>query len=1593
MASEFDLIGTQAKEEGEDTEKEYWEDLRTRLHTASAEAVQELDEEEQRLNKLRFSYTKQREWRYDPAGSLAGEFINWEPGTVEPGPGVGGAFMQGVTFRREDLFGEWGGGLEPQSIGEHGASFVGSMVPLMASFLATRYPLAAAFAGEQAAGLLLRIAVEVGAGLFTDVGVTLLEGDLEKEDAFLIIGLGAVAGALLPGPLAGLGKASKLTSKRALSEVVSLSEKRIAVAAERGVVVSEPMVKEAVETALESDLKAVETNDLLPSILTARKMESSVGKKAVGKYDTHGESVVGTFNDLTEAYRTRKDTLADEATRGLEAFRQQLPDETMGVGVRKINEVFDTHFNYTGGLDPHEYHLVQQELDKVEWRWFDPDVLREELRVRNQRAFLHGVPSERFHTRVGETIVSPTDDTALILGTGRHHSGVKEYTDDLIAELRLIDDNMADGLKPYTTVKGRELYWTKLQEAAHKLNTLDDDKELALLRKDLDTVVNHMKDPNLEFGVPRGFHRSPEVKRLAENLLTAAEIYQHRPDILEQQLKDLANLAVKKDAGLEREYTKTLRILSEYQAQAEEKQVNAVLQAIKEGDEFPEINSANVYTKSKAALKEQLKSTPEFEQYINLQFVAGDEARTVMQQMDVALDQRANQLLGGTWDEIQPVLDDNIGNPTRLRENVIKTRAALGDTQAQEYAKFEATQKRDVSFTGIAHSGDPIDAHVAPGGGKGEAPRLSETPERVTLEGADTSVTPEVAIDRRDLGHNPASKFLGELKTNIGVFKRKLVATGDTKGADILNRVELTLDDFTQTHRTYLDMTANFNDRRNTMTAAWRQQGIYDDVLHHVDEISALVNKKIREAADTPREQLEGLITEYLAKQSTEVRAAYREAEAFETEKYQLLYDFITDFNERYGTNIARPRFRPGHVHFVYDGDWLFHVKTPDGVGFKIPMTSKTDLSMALNDLVEQGHNMDDVVFKMTPRWAEALEDFTIADSALKDGSAFGINMQEIKKMYESHGKFRSETVMDVVFGGIEHRTMGLESRKKAVADAWAISDRLTARYIHMMEASVKLEQAVTTLEKAEFHTLSKQVRQWGNDVLGKSRNFEQDIDSHLGFIHDVIDKVPGLRYGADAAGLRRGARPLRAGIGMLASVSRLLSIGFNPMTALIQLTQGLTNVAPVLGARNFYRGWHHIKDFMVTGSRLNKLATRAGIFVRGIDDMSSSGWGLQRKIMKPRMAQSNLEYGMDMVEHYSMMPFNAVENRQRLASLYAGILDGEQKAKQILAGKKGKEAGYQILEDIAKPLGKAVDDQEVIDRYAIKMLEKLQFDFDTTGVTALARNPLFKLPMQFKTYFFQEMEFLMGRKLPLTPAERFKSLAVFLGLGGVAGLPFAEDIDTVATKIFGKSPMLWLYANAPDIITAGFPGLVNLNLSPLIQAGGTRSLGLLPGFGGILSTKLWRAYQEYSNGRADGLKAILGTNTMARNFMEAYDMWKYGGVYAPGGTTLLREGGMLDVGFEALGVQSLTNSKVQKLEMELYKTQKSINAQRRIDKERIVTSTNPYEKGKELGYERKLIKQWVEERKRGKMRSDTLPKATKEEYDDYIEKIRPQGG
>lgn len=1494
-----------------------------------------------------------------------------------------GAFMQGVSQDREDLFGRFGEG-EPHGIVEHGLKFAGTLLPLVAGTAFLRVPFGYAMAQAGLEGTLASIAAEIGGGAVgADVPFVLLQNKMSTNEKFGTIALGVFANALLPGSMQV--KQIARTFVHGGEEGITYTGAKMA-AKEFGKegYTKQGNVYRKFESILDQATEGIEASkeEVTPNFLKPDQFQSAVVKDVVRNSDSYGEAILDSFTEVTNKIRENVDSYVLEQQKRLDGFRLT-PEEVVEHVNQNINAEVDRLFNYAGHLTPKEEQIVYNSIKNEAWHTggIDPQVLANEIRVRNGRKVLDyetaANPEDAYDQRLFNSAVEVKGKNGAIKKVDQSLPRFQERVDDMIGTLQQVDNNAYNRLRPFTSDKERERLFNLFDEVETNINTAWQREEVKQLKQDLDQIVSLMGDPNLPFNVGEGY--AMKARGLPEAIITAAEIYKARPDILEAQLKALTEAITKGDEAAGIRYRDALREVEKYRHQLEHEQVDAVLKAYTMGEEIPKINSMSVYNAAKESIKQMLRGTPEFADLATeveqvAKFMPPEQSKPMIDQLNAQLDEEVGFILGD-WDTAVKAMDADPLNH-KLEKAATAYHAATGNPAAVDKVQFinnQAGHQRMAEPMAYMSADSP--AHVEPSAGAAGYGKKVEGEISMPDRGVRSGENPyspadfDPSFNRAKVGSGFISRNLGSFFANIGVYKREVEKLGDEEGIKIMNELEKEINDFRSAYNIMADDIGKKHEQFDNLFNGWRKDRTLEGATQHVVyEVSKQANKMEREGA-TP-ETIVSWIDDYVAKQSADVQREYGTFRGYMNDQFTELQNAVLGINQKYNINIPVPVYRPGYMHFAYEGEFL--VKFSNGT--VIPVADSAGLAKALNELVERGVNFDDLSYQIVPLWSDVVEDFSLADKVLKDGSAFGITHKQLKDIVATQGKFTPDTVMKAVWGGMEERMLSLEKSKKGLYSATAISTRLSTRYVHMIEPTIRMRQMFNKLQKAGFINVAEEVKVWANDVMGISRNAEHNWDKQFNKIHDYINVIPGARYIADSFGMNEGARPLRSAVNMLASVGRMLSIGFNPMTALLQTTIAPMNIFPLVGMRNYFKSLRELDDFFVDG-RWSALARKSNIHLRQIGK-SGSGFLDQMRISKPRVTQTGLEYALDRTGYASMFMFNGVENVVRLASLKAAVKDAEQKSAKIIAGKAGKSHTYKLLNTISKQLDLPVSSPTVHDEYAYRMLEVMNFDFNTTGLNQLARNPFFKLPMQFKTYFFQEMEFIMGRKIPLTATERFKTIGAMVALGGIASLPFADELDDVMTWMTGKSPKLWMYENLPDVIAAGFPALANINMSPLMSVGGTRSLALFPGIEGVLLNKLRRAYTEKSTGQKTALQAILGMSSLFRNFTEGWEMAHTGKILSPGGTAVVRRGGKLAAFGEALGIQTTQNTVSNELQSYYSSIKRGISSQRTSDRKRILGSLNPYRKGKELGYDREQVKQMLDNA--NETRIEQSPKAQK---------------
>jgi hypothetical protein len=197
------------------------------------------------------------------------------------------------------------------------------------------------------------------------------------------------------------------------------------------------------------------------------------------------------------------------------------------------------------------------------------------------------------------------------------------------------------------------------------------------------------------------------------------------------------------------------------------------------------------------------------------------------------------------------------------------------------------------------------------------------------------------------------------------------------------------------------------------------------------------------------------------------------------------------------------------------------------------------------------------------------------------------------------------------------------------------------------------------------------------------------------------------------------------------------------------------------------------------------------------------------------------------MVNSTSMLMFNSTEKWGRGVSLIAGYDEASVIAKRIAKmeanGESIKGFANKLYKDISDRMGLPLDSEAVKQEFAIKIMERTNFDFSKTGLPEIFRSPAAAPFLQFKTFLTKQLEFMVGKDL--TPIERFKVLSGFVVLGGMLGIPGMNTVDAMARMTGQGSPKAWMLEQADkidkatglmagELLAGGLPRIAGIDIS-----------------------------------------------------------------------------------------------------------------------------------------------------------------------------------
>jgi len=581
----------------------------------------------------------------------------------------------------------------------------------------------------------------------------------------------------------------------------------------------------------------------------------------------------------------------------------------------------------------------------------------------------------------------------------------------------------------------------------------------------------------------------------------------------------------------------------------------------------------------------------------------------------------------------------------------------------------------------------------------------------------------------------------------------------------------------------------------------------------------------------------------------------------------------------RKGSLIDEVEYRPGYMPYFYEGSYEVNWTHVNGSQMTQMVHNRKEAMSFLQSIHDGGQLQGRI--SLRPLIMEDVEDaiqFTTPGQSLED--LFGIDGKELNDLF-ANKKITDKNLHQVFWGSKLSRRLSLHDQKIDTDTALNMAARFSFRFKHYAPLYQEGQLLIKDLDRLGLENWRDAIKVYGNDLLGRSRDSEALLEKKIRSVIDLVtDNVPASAGLLKSWGYSPRGRVVRGVSSGLTMAGRMMALGFNPATALVQWFILPTNVAPVIGFGNIVRGMRELASIRNT-KEFATLMQRAGLHI------NPANIGMAERLDLPKALTTRLSRTTNFLDWASMYMFNGSENTIRASTILGARRHGKDIARSMQSTARSKWTWQQeMLHDVATELGKPVTNADVLDQYAIKIMRRTNFDFDITGLSELSRNPVLKPFMQFKTYFLKEYEMLFGGGLPLTAKERLMSLAMFTTIGGAFALPFADELDQLSTYAFGFSPRLWVMQNMPEMASTGIGGVIGIDMAGKANIGSlTRAFS--NNFFGVAPSKVGTQLNSYMQGNAGALDAMTGSFSFLKGIGQTKELLQTGRVSDKYGQTL----------------------------------------------------------------------------------------------------------
>jgi len=588
-----------------------------------------------------------------------------------------------------------------------------------------------------------------------------------------------------------------------------------------------------------------------------------------------------------------------------------------------------------------------------------------------------------------------------------------------------------------------------------------------------------------------------------------------------------------------------------------------------------------------------------------------------------------------------------------------------------------------------------------------------------------------------------------------------------------------------------------------------------------IDDVSEHVNKLIDDKL--PNTQITDEISKMVNAQPASVQKVYNSFRKLtdrihkETNKAIEVINNDIDAGIVPGEKLKPLPYRPGYVHFIYDGAFTIQVleESVSAAGKVSTRAVWTDFVHSSEDAMKSlnryfaGTTSTTGKIVMKPRYITSEEQSFILGSTLDDiNKVYGKPAVEVKELLKNK-TLTSHSLNDVFFGHKLKRTLNLKERRLDTLTTLNLLIHNNQRFQNYTPLFRRMQPLKESFKARGFNMEATALQLHYEDLIGRSRGLEQAMDNFInGGMNKIWDYAPSATV-LNALGLTRNSRVVRKVGSTLNLFGRLAVLGFNPGSAIINTFILPTNVAPSIGIRNLLFGLSHIKSALTVRSTTNEfreLFSHLGLNIR------QTSFGFKETINSVVLAKGSAKY-LEKLDTWGMWMFNGSENMARGVTAIGSVNHAKQIAKRLIAGKTPKTWQEKRLVRISEELGRPLDDKLTQFEYARFMVDKTNFRFTLADTPELLRHPVLKPMLQFKSFFLKEMDlFLFDAEWGAR--ERFMAYGMLGMLGGTMAMPFVDDLDRFSTAVFGISPKLWMEQNLPEVMAIGIPSFLGLDLS-----------------------------------------------------------------------------------------------------------------------------------------------------------------------------------